>query len=490
MDQSSAFWLGVMVRIVIGALMGGIVTPFLFEPKGRQPWRGAVIGALAGAAGNVALLPFFFVVSSGTGQTILGVIGYFVLLLPLWFWVFNSDPVGEAALRPGAMRRPYPDWARQVIDLVPATLAPFYGIVAALALVILILEWQGAEPMMAWDFLYDGTLAKAADRADVASYWMPLAISALGLVLTYNAGLWNIGVEGQIVMGAIGATFAVRLFAEGEEWGQAGLVSLGHTGILIMAFVFAAIAGALWAMLAAVLKTRGGVNEIFGGVALNFIATTFTMYLVSNGGPWQPVGSRATETAVFPEVARLTQYGEFRQLSLTPIYITIGAFVLVAFIMYVSRWGLQLRAMGKNMRSAFLLGVHTERNVILSMAMCGAMAGLAGAFRVLGPYATRAKLTANPSGGIGFLAILVVLLAGMSALLTPFVSFVFATLSKGGQKIESGFGWSDPPVEMDRSLVRVLQSLVVLMVVLALGVRNRFFEPRSAQPLDDEEVRT
>lgn len=237
------------------------------------------------------------------------------------------------------------------------------------------------------------------------------------------------------------------------------------------------------------LKTRGGVNEIFGGVALNFIIQTFNMYLVSNGGPWQPVGSRATETAAFPEVARLSPFGEFRHLSLTPVYITTVAFIVLVLIMYVSRWGLQLRAMGKNLRSAFLLGVHTERNVIVAMMLCGMLAGLAGSFRVMGPYITRAKLTANPSGGIGFLAILIVLLAGMSALLTPFVSFAFAMLSKGAQKVESGFQWSDPPVAIDRSLVRVLQSAIVLMVVLAFGVRNRFFPPRSAQPVtDDEEV--
>ena len=486
MDQSSAFWIGVIARIVIGAVLGGVVTPFLFEAKGRERWQGTVIGALMGGAGNFVLIPYFFVITSGVFHGMLGVIGYFILLLPLWLWAYNADPIGEAALRPDAMRRSYPDWVRQVLDLLPAILAPVYGIIGALGIVILILEWQGADPLLAWDFLYDGTLDQAAERADVVSYWMPLAITAFGLVLTYNAGLWNIGVEGQIVMGAVGATFGVRLFAEGEGW-NAGLVSLGHTEILIMAFVCAAIAGALWSALAAVLKTRGGVNEIFGGVALNFVAATFTMYLVSNGGPWQPVGSRATETAIFPEIAWMTQYKDYRQLSLTPIFITVGSFVVIALTMYVSRWGLQLRAMGKNQKSAFLLGVRTERNVILSMAMCGALAGMAGAFRVLGPYATRAKLTANPSGGIGFLAILVVLLASMSAVLTPFVSFVFAVLSKGGQKIESGFGWSDPPVELDRSMVRVLQSTIVLMVVLSFGVRNRFFQPSSAKPIEDDE---
>lgn len=375
-----------------------------------------------------------------------------------------------------------------LLDMLPAILAPFFGILAALVIIILILKWQGADPQVAWDYVYEGTLETAAKRADLVAFWMPLAITSFGLVLTYTAGLWNIGVEGQMIMGAIGATWAVRLFSEYEpgkgpilDWG------VGRTGILFMCFVLAMLAGALWALVAAILKTKGGVNEIFGGVALNFIAQTFNMYLISNGGPWQPVGSRATETARFPEVARLPVFENYRRLSPTTIYITAGAFVLVFLIMYVSRWGLQLRAMGKNEKSAYLLGVRTERSILLSMALCGGMAGIAGAYRVLAPDVV--KLTATPSGGIGFLAILVVLLASMSAILTPFVSFVFAVLSKGGQRLESGFQW-DYDLTLDRSLVRVLQSTVVLMVVLAFGVRNRFFPPRSAQPVvdDDEEV--
>jgi len=375
------------------------------------------------------------------------------------------------------------DLGRSLLDWIPALLAPLFGIAAALGIIILILQWQGAAPQDAWRYLYEGTLEDATQRADLVAYWMPLAITSFGLVLTYNAGLWNIGVEGQVIMGAIGGTWAIRLFAESTN-PPLGL-DMGHTSILIACFIFAAAAGALWAMLAAVLKTRGGVNEIFGGVALNFIAQTFNMYLISNGGPWQPIGSRATETARFPEIARLTAFENYRRLSPTAIYLALGAFVTVFLIMYVSRWGLQLRAMGKNQRSAFLLGVPTERNIILAMAMCGGMAGIAGALRVLALDVN--KLTATPSGGLGFLAILVVLLSSMSTILTPFVSFVFAVLSKGGQSIESGFMW-DHDLSLDRSLVRVLQSTVVLMVVLAWGVRNRFFPSRRIQPAPDDET--
>ena len=233
--------------------------------------------------------------------------------------------------------------------------------------------------------------------------------------------------------------------------------------------------------MAAVLNTRGGVNEIFSGVAL-FTAQTFNMYLISTAAP--AAARAAPPRRRFPENARLPSFEEYRRLSPTTIYITIGALVVVLLIMYVSRWGLQLRAQGKNRKSAFLLGVRTDRNTLLAMAACGSMAGLAGAFRVLAPDVT--KLTATPSGGIGFLAIMVVLLASMSAILTPFVSFVFAVLSKGGQRLESGFQW-DHDLLLDRSLVRVLQSTIVLMVVLTFGARNRFFPPRSAQPAADDE---
>ena len=370
-----------------------------------------------------------------------------------------------------------------VRDLLPTLLTPFAGILVALVLIIVILQVEGADPGDAWTYLYEGTLAEPAKRADVAAFWMPLAMASFGLVLTFNAGLWNIGVEGQMIMGAIGATYAVRLFAVSDD-PPLGL-ELGHIPMMIVAFVFAALAAGAWALIVALLRTKGGVNEIFGGVALNFIAQTFNLYLISNGGPWQPVGSRATETAVFPDVARLTQYSSYRQLSLTPVYISLGTFLLVALIMYVSRWGLQIRAMGKSPRSAFVLGVRTERNVLLVMALCGAMAGVGGAFRVLGPAFSRAKLTANPAGGIGFLGILVVLLASNSALLTPFVSGVFAVLSKGAEAIENRFTW-EQDIELHRSLVRVLQSLLVLLVVLAFGVRNRLFPPRSAQPIVDE----
>ncbi|NDJ75691.1 MAG: ABC transporter permease, partial [Chloroflexi bacterium] len=352
---------------------------------------------------------------------------------------------------------------RNFLELLPTLLAPIFGIAAALIIIVLILQTQDADPKLAWDYLYQGTLESAEKRADMVAFWMPVAITSFGLVLTYNAGLWNIGVEGQIIMGAIGATWAVRVATNPTSNPYVGLdtpvqISLMFicvmllvaglallwigdmrwitwTGLLLLgifffmalrlgevfvrdygvhiaiaSFVCAAGGGALWATIAAVLKTRGGVNEIFGGVALNFIAQTFNLYLVDD--PWADPGGRSLETTRFPEEARLASFEQYRRLSPATIYITLGAFVLVFLIMTVSRWGLQLRAQGKNERSAYLLGVRTERNTILAMALCGAMAGIAGGYRVHDQ--TWLRLTSSPSGGIGFLAILIVLLASLS----------------------------------------------------------------------------
>jgi simple sugar transport system permease protein len=84
-----------------------------------------------------------------------------------------------------------------VLDLLPTLITPFAGIAVALVLIVLILKWQGADPKVAWDYVYEGTLQTAEKRADLVAFWMPLAITSFGLVLTYNAGLWNIGVKGR-----------------------------------------------------------------------------------------------------------------------------------------------------------------------------------------------------------------------------------------------------------------------------------------------------
>lgn len=318
--------------------------------------------------------------------------------------------------------------------------------------VLKVVDQNAVEFSKVYDLVYEQTLSTGENRAKVADFWMPIFLCSLGLVLTFNAGLWNIGVEGQVGMGAVGAT-GVALFIELSD----------QTLQLGAELLMAAAAGASWALLAAIMRTRGGVNEIFGGVALNFIASNFSAFLLV--GPWKPETSTGSATERFPDYALLPGMENY-QIAPVTLFISIAAFIFVVLTMLGSKWGLQLRAMGRNQRSAEVLGIPTERNIWLAMMICGALAGVAGAHLVL---FRRGNLPANVSGGIGFLALLIVLLASIRVLLVPFISFVFALLFSSSLPLRTR-------LELDSSLIGVMVGVLVFFVMLFDGARMRIQE--------------
>ncbi len=157
--------------------------------------------------------------------------------------------------------------------------------------------------------------------------------------------------------------------------------------------------------------------------------------------------------------------GEF-PVSLLLLILVFVAIVAVILILRGTRWGLQLKATGKNARSALLLGVPTNRSALSAFMVCGALAGLAGSYRVLFTYNALRPLV---SGGIGFLALLVVLLVGIRALWAPFVAFAFAVILAGSTRLKVA-------LQLDQSLAGVLQGMIVLLVLLASGLRQRVLE--------------
>ncbi len=334
---------------------------------------------------------------------------------------------------------------------VIVTLGP--ALIAVLVLIGLILLTNDKDPATAARNFVEGALGSDATRASVLMKALPMLLCASGLLLTFTAGLWNIGVEGQVAMGAIFATIIARSVTPGDS----------PLLVLPVELILAMIGGALWAALAAVLKTHGNVNEIFGGVALNFIAQNILIFLVS--GPWR--SGTYSQTAAFNDPALLPSIDKNLPLSIPAIVIAVVSFLVVFMILHGTRWGLQLKAMGRSQRSAFLLGVRTRWNVLLSMMVCGMLAGLAGAFLVLSaPPIGQGKLVSGVPGGFGFLGILIVMLVDYRATWVPLVALFFAIVPIGTIKLQSAMG-------LDSSLGNVFQSAVVLAVLLANGVRAR-----------------
>lgn len=305
------------------------------------------------------------------------------------------------------------------------------------------------SPFEAFFAMYEGAFGTQSKVLSVVAFWIPLLLASTGLLLTFKAGLWNIGIEGQIIMGSIAASWvALSLDAPAP--------------ILITAEILAAmLGGALWAAIAGFLKTRGGVHEIFGGLALNNLAIILTNFLIS--GPWQPAeGGTFRGTAPFQDAALLPRFAESRFSPLS-LLLAVIAFALVAVALNNTFWGLKLKALGRNAKSAFLLGVSSEREAILAMMFCGALAGLGGAVRVLSWFDS---LRQSISGGIGYLALLVVMLAMYRLLWVPFVAFFFSAVLNGSITLQLR-------TQLHSSLGGILTGVMVLFVLL-FGDRQRF----------------
>ena len=326
------------------------------------------------------------------------------------------------------------------------------ALLLALALTTIILVAAGAPPLSAYKEIILGAVGSLTGFSNVLVAWVPLLLAASGVLVTFAAGLWNIGVEGQIVFGAVLTTWVLRLLQD---------TSLSPAVIIILAIFAGMVGGALWAGLAGLLKTFGGVNEIFGGLGLNFVATALTIYLVF--GPWKRPGvGSMSGTQPFDQKLWLPTLPN-TALSPWALGVSLLVIVVVYFLLRGTQFGLRLKAVGKNPKAAFLMGVPTWQYSILAFLLCGAFAGLSGAIQVTSVYH---RLLPNISNGYGFLGLLVAMLINYQALWAAPIAFFFAALNIGSVQLQIQY-------KLDSSFASVLQDLLVLLVLLGEGARQR-----------------
>ena len=322
------------------------------------------------------------------------------------------------------------------------------AMIAALLVSAGLMLLVNAPPREAFSLLIDGSVS-GRKIPDTLMAWAPLMLTSAGLVITYTASLCNIGVEGQVIAGAVAASWVART-VDGPVW-----------VLIVLTMLAGAIGGMLWALLAGVLKVFGRVNEIFGGLGLTFVAQAMATYLII--GPWKRAGIASTSgTDPFPKHAWLPTVGDSR-LSLVAILIALAAVVLVYFLLRGTSYGLRLRAVGRSRKSAFLVGIPTTRYMLSAFAIGGALAGVAGTVQVTGFLH---RLVPAVSGGYGYLGILVALLVDLHALWVPAVAFFFAMISVGSTQLQLR-------LNLDSSLGGVLQGILVLFTLLAQGIQER-----------------
>ena len=331
------------------------------------------------------------------------------------------------------------------------------GVVLALIFTTIILLSTGSPPLEAFSNILRGAFGSLSKFSDVLIVWVPLLLTTAGLLVSFSAGLWNIGIEGQIMLGAVFTTWIMRILQN---------TGLPPSLIIVLSIFSGMVGGALWAVLVGAFKTFGGVNEIFGGLGLNFVATALSLWLIF--GPWKRPGvASMSGTEPFRESLWLPVFSGFR-LSPWALILAILAIILVYLLLQNTYFGLRLKAIGKNARAAFLLGIPTWQHMMLSFLLCGIMAGLAGAIQVIGVYH---RLIPSISSGYGYLGLLVAMLINYKALWAAPVALFFAALNIGSIQLPI-------VLKMDSSLSGVLQGALVLFVLFVNGLQQRLIKKR------------
>jgi simple sugar transport system permease protein len=279
----------------------------------------------------------------------------------------------------------------------------------------------------------------------------PLILVGLSVGLAFRSGLFNIGGQGQIIMGAVFAGYV------GFAW------KLPPGLHLLVALLAGVLGGALWGGIAGWLKARTGAHEVITTIMLNYIALYFLQYLLSVHGFQRPGSNQAISKVVHPSARLPHLLGSDLRVH-SGMLLALAAAAGVSWLLNRSTTGFELRAVGANPAAARTAGMSVERSFIIVMLIAGGLAGLAGCSQILG---TNTAITGDIDAGIGFDGITVALLGRANPWGTVLAGLLFGGLKAGGLAMQSR---TSTPVD----LVTVLQALVVLFIAAPALVSSVF----------------
>ena len=305
----------------------------------------------------------------------------------------------------------------------------------------------GVSPIDAYKSIWTGALGSTTSLGITAVTMLPLLYAALAFAIPYRAGLFNIGVEGQIYMGALASVVV-------------GLKLHAPTAIhLPLAILAGAAAGAFWALIPAALKVWRGVNEIVTSLFLTYVAIFFSNYLLA--GPLEAPNIGVAETATIPTSAQfptLVTGTKITAALLLALVVVIGVAQL-----FRTPFGFELRIIGGSRRVADYLGIRVGRAILISFAISGALGGLGGATEVLG---NQFFLAQNFSPGWGYTGIAVAVLGGLGAWGIALSALFFGIIGAFADQLQFANGVSD-------AFAIVVQAVAVIFMLLGIQLRTR-----------------
>ena len=345
---------------------------------------------------------------------------------------------------------------RGAVSRVREWLAPVAALVFAILLGGMVVFLMGKSPWEAFDVYFVSPLTNSTDLQELALKASPLVMIAVGLAFCYRANLWNIGAEGQFIIGGTLGGWVGILTHNG-----AGQGIFGSWWILPAMMLCGALGGMVFALIPAFLKVRLGVSEILTSLMLVYVAQLILDYLVR--GPWRdPKGYNFPQSVPFDPEATLPLLLSTGRMHFGVI-ITLAVVVIAAFVFARSLFGYQVRLVGSAPRAARFSGFDDGYLTIVVFAISGALAGLAGILEVSGQIG---QLQPSISPGYGFTAIIVAFLGRLSPVGILMAGLVLALTYIGGE-------FAQVSMKIPQDMTRVFQGLL-LMCVLAADVSTRY----------------
>lgn len=341
---------------------------------------------------------------------------------------------------------PFPWWRSIACEVAVYSAA----LVVALLVIGVLLQLVGADPVASYGTILRSSLGSLGSFGQTLNKATPLILGALAVAFAMRGGYLNVGVDGQIYLGAICATGAAFLLGT-------TMASVVGVPLVLMAGV---VGGTLAALPAALLRAYWGVNEIFVTVMLNFIFMQFADYLAT--GPWNDPLAGEAITKSIPVSTRLPLLlGEAGSHSGILVALLVG--VVVAQVLNRTLLGYEIRAVGDNPAAGRAGGVDIQRVALAALAISGAIAGLAGAIEVSG-YHQRLILGLSP--GYGYMAILLAVLGKQRPLGVVVAAFAFAVLLTGSDSLQRS-------ARLPQSAILLFQAIILLSVLFADALRTR-----------------
>jgi simple sugar transport system permease protein len=338
------------------------------------------------------------------------------------------------------------DWFARLID----ALLPVFAALAALAVGAVMLLLLKADPLEAYRALLDGAFGSTNAFAETLVKATPLLLVGLGICISFRGDVINIGGEGQMIVGAILATWVGLTFTDWPGW-----------LVISLSMLAGFVGGAIWGGIPGYLKAYLNVNEILSTVMMNAIAVQLMNFLL-RGPMIDP--SQALLASKIPQTARLLEI--FRLPRLVPTRLHLGALIavvlaiLVYFLLWRTIWGYRIRAVGQNPHASRYAGIKVQNYVVLALLLSGAFSGLAGAVQVFGVnYRMITDGSASGfTGSAGFNGIVAALFGQLHPIWSIPASILFGALLVGANSMQRA-------VQVPSALVTALNGLVVVFVV-------------------------